>query len=180
VNPQAAMYLPPGFAQTPPGMILPVGSPPGAFPIQFAAQQSITAQFRSSQFPTSQELEVMERLHPGSTRQILDLVAQRQNAEIDLAKSGQGFQRDDTRRANWMGFLTIAGVIVASTFLFFTGHDLGGGALLSADVLSIGAGLYLRRPEVFAFLKRTPTEQPATPPVKQSIVPHPATPTEPD
>jgi hypothetical protein len=173
MQPQAT-YLPPGFAQPPPGIVLlPAGANPGAFPVQFAAQQSITAQFRSSPFPPSQELEVMERLQPGSTKRIFDLVEQRQNAEIELAKSGQGFQRNDTRRGNWMGFVTILGTVVLSTFLFYSGHDVGGTALLGADVLGIGAGLYMQKPDVFAFFRRKAAEQPATtpPPNQQDQLP---------
>jgi uncharacterized membrane protein len=126
----------------------------------------VTAQFRSSPFPPSQELEVMERLYPGATKRIFDLVEQRQTAEIDLAKSGQQFQRDDTRRGNWMGWTVILFVVITAAALFYTGHPLGGSALLVADVLGVGGALYMQSPDIFKLMKPSvpqPSLQPIAP-----------------
>ena len=144
--PNGAQYLPPGMS-------------PGMIPAAFIAQQTMTAQFRSSPFPPPEEIEVLERHYPGATKRIFDLVEQRQTSEIDLAKSGQVFQRDDTRRGNWMGYSVILFVVAVAAGLFYTGHSVGGSALLVADVLGVGGALYMQNPEIFRIMKFAPPEQ---------------------
>lgn len=155
-----AVGVPPGF------MLVPSGAsylPPGIGSGQFMAQQMVTAQFRSSPFPPPEEIEVLERHYLGATKRIFDLVEQRQTAEIDLAKSGQKFQRDDTRRGNWMGYTVILFVLIAASALFYTGHGVGGSALLVADVLGVGGALYMQNPEIFRIMKRLSPDQSASP-----------------
>jgi uncharacterized membrane protein len=129
----------------------------------FLAQQMVTAQFRSSPFPPPEEIEVLERHYPGATKRIFDLVEQRQLSEIELAKVGQKFQSNDTRRGNWMGFTIILFVIAASGYLFYTGHNVGGSALLVADVLGIGGALYMQNPEIFGMIKAASPPQSTQP-----------------
>ncbi len=77
--------------------------------------QAVNVAFRQSPYPTAQEAEVFERLHPGAFGRILAMTEKGQKAAIDASAVAQDYQRDDTRRGHWLGAsLTVLAIAVGA------------------------------------------------------------------